>query len=157
MSVLAAVMHLGNVDFVPDEAGEYAVVGANKIPEVSEHTSVALAGNRLPANVSVVPGGEAVRLLALTAIVTSLEANVTGAALGEKALALLRGVDTEGAGDGAALRASHEAAWAARHGAGRVEVEGDLELALAINASLYFIRARRRRRAPRRAPSAGLL
>jgi len=122
-------------------AGEYAVAGANKIPEVKEHTSIALAGNVLSSNVSVVPGGASVRLLALTVVVSSLEEGHTGAALGDAALALLRKHDTHGAGDTKALRASHEAAWKVRHDAGHVEAEGDQGLALAINASLYFIRA----------------
>ena len=41
----------------------------------------------------------------------------------------------------AALLPAHEAAWAARADGGRLEVEGDLGLALALNASLYYIRA----------------
>jgi trehalose/maltose hydrolase-like predicted phosphorylase len=39
------------------------------------------------------------------------------------------------------LLAMHTAAWAARWDNGRIEVAGDLSLAQAVNASLYFLRA----------------
>ena len=43
--------------------------------------------------------------------------------------------------DRASLFAEHAAAWATRSNEGRIEIAGDLELAQAANASLYFLRS----------------
>lgn len=40
-----------------------------------------------------------------------------------------------------ALWTEHTANWVARNNAGRIEISGDLELAQAINASVYFLRS----------------
>lgn len=43
--------------------------------------------------------------------------------------------------DRADLYAEHTAAWAKRSNEGRLEIAGDLELAQAVNTSLYFLRS----------------
>jgi trehalose/maltose hydrolase-like predicted phosphorylase len=119
---------------VPTAADVYAVAGTNKVPEVAAvgFTDVALAAN-IPAGFVTVAGGATAVVFAVQAVVTSLNStNVTADALA----ALHRGLVAS-----TQLLAAHEAAWAARSAAGGVEVAGDLQLAQALNASLYFIRS----------------
>jgi hypothetical protein len=136
---------------------EYAVAGYTRIAEdasLRNVTAVAFAANVLPASVTLpsdttdttVGQGVAaaaaatkkLTLRALSVVVTSLNSTDVAA----DALATLRAfTGGTGAAMAAALRPAHEAAWAARADGGHLEVEGDLGLALALNASLYYIRA----------------
>ena len=110
------------------------MAGTNKVAEfpAAGLTAIAQAANRPPSSVTV-PAGRSTVVFAIQAIVTSLNStDVAKDALADLASAVA-------APDG--LRAAHEAAWSARNDGGGLEVEGDLELAQALNASLYFIRS----------------
>ena len=116
-------------------AREYAVSGNNTIPDLGAPTEVGYAANILPPSVLLTTNTPARTLHALAAIVTSLNSTHVGS----DALTTLRAALVPESI--ATLRAAHEAAWKARSANGRIEVEGELALALALNASLYFIRA----------------
>ena len=122
---------------------EYAVSGATKVPEdahLRNVTKVAFAATVLPASVRVSAAATPAKpivLRHLSVVVTSLNSTDVAA----DALATLRSFSGAGAATGATLRPAHEAAWAVRADEGHLEVQGDQRLALALNASLYFIRA----------------
>jgi len=109
--------------------------GTNNVPELSSmpRTRVAVAASVPPTQLEVSPGD--------TTTVYNVQAFVTG----------LNSSDVEGdavhalkaaKASIATVQTDHEAAWAARSAAGGgLEVEGDLRLAQALNASLYFIRS----------------
>ena len=144
--VAAAPSPSADIDLAPVAAAkagsEYAVAGATKVPEdgsLRNVTAVAFAANVLPTSVTVLPAhataAAPLTLRALSVVVTALNSSDVAA----DALATLRAFVDDDAG--ATLRLAHEAAWAARLDEGHLEVTGDRALALALNASLYFIRA----------------
>ena len=135
-NTLGGDLNLHRVSGSDVPANVYAVAGTNKVPETEAfgYTEVALAAN-IPASSSVTVSGHGGEhtVYAIQAIVTSLNStNVTAAALA----ALARG--QAGA---LQLLSDHVAAWSDRNAVGGLEVEGDLQLAQALNASLYFIRS----------------
>jgi len=118
--------------------GLYVVGGSNLVPEVGEnHTSLAVVANILPSDIVVLAGAEALTVYALTAVVTSLNStNPTS-----DALDLVKRYSTNDFELASTLFSNHVEAWRSRLDAGRVEVDGDLFLAQAVNASLHAIRA----------------
>jgi len=118
--------------------GVYAVEGSNKVSEVSgsELTLIAMAAN-MPPDFITLAGGTTSTIYAFTAVATSLNSTSPTA----EALATLQRYTQGGFAKAAALLQEHSAAWLARSASGRLEVEGDLALAQAINSSLYFIRS----------------
>jgi hypothetical protein len=122
----------------PAPEGTHGLVGQNRIPEVdgTAHTRFALAATLAPDHVDVPPHGTTT-VYALTAITTSLNATDPRSTVE----ALLSRYTADGFDQAQFLRAEHGALWRRRAANGHLEVEGDLALAQAVNASLYFIRA----------------
>lgn len=116
----------------------YAVEGANKAPEIAggDKTGVAMAATKAPANIVLGPGEKQV-VYALTAVATSLNATNPTADV----LTLIRRYTQDDGARLPALLKDHIAAWRERAEHGRIEVKGDLSVAQAVNASLYYIRA----------------
>jgi len=95
-------------------------------------TGVALAANVPPSSISVGPGKKSI-FYAIQAIVTSL--NSTDVA--KDALSNLNAALSHAG----SIFEEHKNAWEKRNAEGGLIVEGDLQLAQALNASLYFIRS----------------
>lgn len=117
-----------------------AINGSTKVAEVpsSSVTTVAMVSTVGPANVTV-NAGSTVSLTFLSAVCTSLNSSsVDPLACAQREYAQANVAALEGE-----LQQEHEEAWEARWDAGRIEVlgSGDLELAQAINASMYGIRS----------------
>jgi hypothetical protein len=117
------------------DATVVGISGANNVPELVGlgHTRVAVAATIPPGSLHV-PATATTTVFNLQAFVTSLYSSDVEV----DAVASLRSANvTTGS-----LQAGHEAAWAARMATGGgIEIEGDLWLAQAANASLYFIRS----------------
>ncbi len=121
------------------------ITGINIDPEVPSlgQTLIARASNKPQRDarggfVAEVPrSGGSVVLSFFNSLSTSIEKpDDTIDSIKARALAGLEGALKV---DPAALLAEHEAAWARMWNGGRIEVSGDLNLAQAINASMYFI------------------
>jgi len=122
--------------FLPGE-DIYAAAGSNRVPERGiDRTGVALAANSFPSTVQL-PAYENTTLFALTVVATSLNSTLPL----EEVLGTLRSCMANGFVAARSLLRAHVDAWQARLESGRVEVEGDLALARAANASLYFLRS----------------
>ena len=127
-------------------AGRLCVFGQNKMPEDAttptggNHTALAIVANSPCSGVNAtqctatVPIGSGSHTLYYVAvIVTSLNSTQPTAdaqRMLDEALAHPEGLLEE-----------HETAWAERWARGSIEVDGDLRLAQAVNASLYVLRA----------------
>jgi hypothetical protein len=116
----------------------HGLEGQNRIPEVegSAHTRFALMATPAPDSVDVPSEGH-ITIYALTAIATSLNSTDPSATV----KALLSRYTANDFAQARNLRAEHSALWRQRTARGHLEVEGDLALAQAVNASLYYIRA----------------
>jgi trehalose/maltose hydrolase-like predicted phosphorylase len=102
----------------------------SELPELSP-VSVAVESNVAPANLTVAPGTQTTFAF-FSAVATSLDSEdpvVSAASALSAALS---------AADGALLR-EHEDAWLQRWDQGGIEVGGDLSLAQAVNASMYYL------------------
>lgn len=106
--------------------------GSNRLPELAGTavTEVAVAWN-VPLEELLVPAGGAATFQALTVVSTSLR----GPEPARTVVGLLRRLQ------GTDLFSRHAELWQERSLRGRIEVEGDLALAQAVNSSLYFLRA----------------
>ena len=142
-----------DIDFTTTTTGT-TVTSSGKVNHMElptlPHTEVALASNAPPGTPVVVGGGTQRSFLFITSVSTSLDAaNSTlslqlprraraappGAVADAAAAALQAGL----AAGAPALLQEHSAAWQDRWSAGRIEVGGNLGLAQAVNASLYFL------------------
>lgn len=114
------------------------------------HTEVALASNAPPGTPVVVHGGTQRSFLFITSVSTSLDvvSSTMSLQLPQRARAAPPGVVANAAAvalqaglaaGSLALLEEHSAAWQDKWSAGRIEVGGNLGLAQAVNASLYFL------------------
>ena len=129
-------------------AGDFTLFGRNLCAEDAtvagggNHTEVAFISNS-PCGASAsagacestmqVPPGVKVTRSFITTVVVSLNSTAPL----KDAIALHDAAQR----DAALLLSEHEAAWATRWARGSIEVEGDLRLAQAVNASLYSLRS----------------
>lgn len=104
----------------------------------SERVVVATVSSVATGSVTV-PPTKTVTLTFLTAVCSSL--NATGDVNAPLTCAHNAFDDAVAAAEAGTLLSSHEAAWASRLSAGRLEVAGDVVLAAVINASLYALRS----------------
>lgn len=121
----------------PEGDNVYAVAGRIIAAENHNRTSVAFVANKPPKEISVPAHSRPITVFAISVVVTSLSSKTPT----EDALSMLHEYATDDFRRAKFLFAEHAAAWATRIETGRIEVEGDLRLAQAVNASLYAIRA----------------
>lgn len=121
-----------------DQKGVYGISGSNKVPEIAgtDRTRVAMVANKPPPSITLA-ANEQRTFYALTVVMTSLKSDDPES----EALGTLQKYVGDGSFSAASgLREAHAAKWESRADGGRLEVEGDLSLAQALNASLYYIR-----------------
>lgn len=120
--------------------GARAVAGATLVPEAhgAAVTRVAMVSSPAPPGPIAVPAGRTLAVSFVSAVQTSLT-NATDP-LGQAQADFENANAAAGAAPGF-LRTLHESEFRKLNAAGRIEVEGDLQLAQVVNSSLYSILA----------------